>query len=95
MVVTGGSDGMGLEFCHKMADKGFNICIISRNEEKMKEKLQEIREKCGKLIKTKYIVADFSVMSKYEDYVRIAEELKTIDIAMLFLNSGWSVIIPF
>lgn len=34
-------------------------------------------------------------MSKYEDYVKIAEELKSIDIAMLFLNAGWSVIIPF
>lgn len=31
VVVTGGSDGIGLEICHQMAAKGFNICIIARN----------------------------------------------------------------
>ena len=35
-VVTGGSDGYGLDICHKLAAQGFNICIIARNEEKMK-----------------------------------------------------------
>ena len=30
-VVTGGSDGIGLEICYQMAEKGFNICIVSRN----------------------------------------------------------------
>lgn len=34
-------------------------------------------------------------MSKYDDNVRIADELKSIDIAMIFLNAGWSVIVPF
>ena len=39
VVVTGGSDGFGYEICKKLAAKGFNICIIARNEQKMKEKL--------------------------------------------------------
>ena len=39
VVVTGGSDGIGLEICHQMAAKGFNICIIARNQQKMEEKL--------------------------------------------------------
>lgn len=30
-VVTGGSDGIGLAFCHELAEQGFNICLISRN----------------------------------------------------------------
>lgn len=30
VVVTGGSDGIGLEICHQMAAQGFNVCIISR-----------------------------------------------------------------
>ena len=44
-VVTGGSDGIGLELCHQLADQGFNICMISRNKAKMEEKLQAIKEK--------------------------------------------------
>ena len=42
-VVTGGSDGLGLAYCQELALKSFNICIISRNEEKIKEKLKELR----------------------------------------------------
>jgi len=44
-VVTGGSDGIGFGMCKKLAGEGFNICIISRNEGKMKDKLKEIAEK--------------------------------------------------
>ena len=30
-LITGGSDGIGLEMCHNLAGQGFNICIVSRN----------------------------------------------------------------
>ena len=44
-VVTGGSDGIGLEMCKHLArDHGFNICIVARNEEKMQQKLIEIQK---------------------------------------------------
>jgi 17beta-estradiol 17-dehydrogenase / very-long-chain 3-oxoacyl-CoA reductase len=59
-VVTGGSDGIGEQFCHQLAEKGFNICIISRNKSKMIEKLEEIKKSAPREIKTKCIVADFS-----------------------------------
>ena len=39
-VVTGGSDGIGEQFCLQLAQKGFNICIISRNKSKMIENLE-------------------------------------------------------
>ena len=38
-VVTGGSDGIGLEMCHQLADQGFNICIMSRSKDKIDSKL--------------------------------------------------------
>lgn len=31
VIVTGGSDGIGLGFCEEFADLGFNICMIARN----------------------------------------------------------------
>lgn len=31
-VVTGGSDGIGFEICGQMAARGFNICIIARDD---------------------------------------------------------------
>ena len=90
-VVTGGSDGIGEQFCHQLARQGFNICIVARNKAKMIEKLEEIKRESGRDIKTKYIVADFSEMTKYADYEYIAEELKGIDVGMLVLNAGWAV----
>jgi hypothetical protein len=42
-VVTGGSDGIGLAMCEHLAANGFNICIMSRNSDKMKEKLTLIK----------------------------------------------------
>lgn len=41
-VVTGGSDGIGLEMAKKLAREGFSICLVARNEDKMKEKIAEI-----------------------------------------------------
>ena len=38
-VITGGSDGIGLEICDQMAELGFNICIIGRSQTKILEKL--------------------------------------------------------
>ena len=84
VVVTGGSDGFGYEICKKFAAKGFNICIIARNEQKMKEKLATLPTN----IETMYIVADFFGMTEMEDYQRIGTELKSLDIALLFLNAG-------
>ena len=97
-VVTGGSDGIGEQFCKDMAAKGFNICIIARTEQKMRDKLRGIEayavEK-GKKIKTRYVVCDLAKATKYEEYGKIAEALKDIDVAMLFLNAGWTCMGPF
>ena len=59
-VVTGGSDGIGLEMCRHLArDNGFNICIVARNEKKIEEKLNEIKT-ANPEIETRCVVCDFS-----------------------------------
>ena len=77
-MVTGGSDGIGEQYCKDLAAKGFNICIIARNADKMKQKLEDIKAyaaKSGKDVKTKYVVADLAALTKYDDYAKIAEQL--------------------
>lgn len=34
-LVTGGSDGIGLAMCDNLANQGFNIIMVSRNQAKM------------------------------------------------------------
>jgi len=35
-LVTGSTDGIGLEFARQLAREGFNICLVSRTESKLK-----------------------------------------------------------
>jgi short-subunit dehydrogenase len=56
--------------------------VISRNEQKIKEKLKNIHTK------TRCVVADMGKMASYQDYAKIAKELEDIDIGMLILNAG-------
>ena len=66
-VVTGGSDGIGFGMCNNLAKQGFNICIVSRNEKKINEKLELIKKECPN-VKTMCIVADFSKMGSIGEY---------------------------
>ena len=87
-VVTGGSDGIGEQYCKDLARQGFNICVVARNLDKINQKLQDIRESCGRVIETKAVVADFAKMSTIEEYQKVADQMKDLDIALLLLNAG-------
>jgi 17beta-estradiol 17-dehydrogenase / very-long-chain 3-oxoacyl-CoA reductase len=71
MVITGGSDGIGFEYCKELAKQGFNICMIGRNKDKMISKLNEIQALYK--VKTRFVVADFSTMVSMDDYNKVAE----------------------
>ena len=57
-VVTGASDGIGEGFCYELAKDGFNICLISRTESKLR-KVEENIKKINPKVSTKVVVADF------------------------------------
>lgn len=60
----------------------------------MIEKLEAIKAvaaKAGNAIKSRYVVADFALLTKYQDYSLIAEKIKDIDIAMIILSTGEEV----
>lgn len=92
-LVTGGSDGIGLEMCHQLAAQGFNILMVARNEKKMQTRLEEIKAACGKPIECDYIVCDFSNYTKISDYrnilgPKISGDGKDIGVAIL--NAGYA-----
>lgn len=43
VVVTGGSDGIGLGFCEEFAALGFNIVMVARNKAKIEAALEKIK----------------------------------------------------
>ena len=57
-VVTGATSGIGEAYAHYLADKGINILLISRSENKLKNVATSL-EKYN--VEVEYIVHDFSV----------------------------------
>ena len=35
-LVTGASSGIGLQICHSLASRGYNVILTSRSEDKLK-----------------------------------------------------------
>lgn len=85
--------------CKKLALEGFNICIVSRSQKKIEEKLEEVRSECrsgDSSFKTLCVVADFSKLFTIEEYkATIGDKVAHLDIGILALNAGWAVMGPF
>ncbi|HZB91720.1 MAG TPA: SDR family oxidoreductase [Stellaceae bacterium] len=45
-IVTGGSSGIGRAFARKLAQKGYDLSLIARGEDKLNEAAAEIRRSC-------------------------------------------------
>ncbi|CAD8126095.1 unnamed protein product [Paramecium sonneborni] len=84
-VITGGSDGIGKEFCIQLAKQKFNIALISRNAKKMDQICLELQN-YG--VQTKYIVADFNNGYTEDFYNQIYKQLEYLDISILVNNVG-------
>lgn len=87
-VVTGGSDGIGLEMSNQLAGYGFNVCIVSRNLEKIEQKIAELRQSHPNT-QFKAVKADISTMSTMDAYNELVQrELADLDLGVVCLNAG-------
>ena len=96
VLVTGATDGIGKEFCNQFAKLGFNLILVSRNEEKLKKVSSEFQSKYPN-IKTEIIEFDFTKKTSIEDYNESFknEKIQNLDISVLINNIGISQRIPF
>ncbi|RDW58174.1 very-long-chain 3-oxoacyl-CoA reductase [Coleophoma cylindrospora] len=94
-IVTGASDGIGKEYAIQLAQKGFNIVLVSRTESKLQALAKEIEQKnyLGTPIQTKVLAMDFS-KNDDGDYARLKALVDGLDVAILINNVGQSHSIP-
>ena len=92
-VITGGSGGLGMTFAKQLAEKGFNIVLIARNAEKLEVLANEIRTTYNVLVKC--IAFDFGAGDYVKNWLKLEEELKGLDIAILVNNLGAYSWVPF
>jgi 17beta-estradiol 17-dehydrogenase / very-long-chain 3-oxoacyl-CoA reductase len=82
-VVTGTTSGIGLAFAKALCRIGFNVLMVSRNEQKLKEMKDEI-SKSNKNIKVEYLSIDLSQSSG---------EVLTGELRRFFTNNNVTVLV--
>ena len=87
-LVTGATDGIGLEFCKQLAKDGFNICLVSRTESKLKAVVENDLKSLK--IETRIVVANFVGSNNMAPYENILDQVKDLDIGLVVLNAGVS-----
>lgn len=90
-IVTGGAQGIGLNYASAVAAAGAGVAIADLNIEKAKETAAMLAQEYG--VKTMAIEADVTVPEQVERMcAEMAREMGTIDIA--FCNAGISINVP-
>tara|TARA_A100001015_G_scaffold155948_1_gene173091 strand:- start:70 stop:381 length:312 start_codon:yes stop_codon:yes gene_type:complete len=80
-LVGGSSKGIGLGIATELANSGASVCLMARNESKLKEIVGQLPNSSNH----SYLVVDFS---KFEDYkIKIEEYVKNNKIDILVNNT--------
>lgn len=88
-IITGSTDGIGYEFAKKLAKLNFNLVMIGRNEDKLKNCSTTIKKEINcnaKIIEICCDAKDFTEMD--ERIAMIVERTSKIDISILINNVG-------
>ena len=91
-IVTGATDGIGLEFVNQLARVGYNIIIVSRTKSKL-DSVAENLAAAHKGINIRYLAIDFSNAGQ-SDYAALSSLIQGLDIAVLINNVGRSHDVP-
>ncbi|TVY44764.1 Very-long-chain 3-oxoacyl-CoA reductase [Lachnellula subtilissima] len=93
-VITGASDGIGKEYAIQLAQKGFNLLLVSRTQSKLDTLRQEIEHKyAGSAVKVKVLAMDFAEDDE-KDYAALQALVNDLDVGILINNVGLSHSIP-
>lgn len=85
-LITGASSGIGEEFAKNLASRGFNLILVARRA----ERLREIKEKITNIfdVKIKLMCLD---LSKTEHCKKLYEKVKKLHIDVLINNAGFGL----
>lgn len=93
-MITGASDGIGKEFALQLSRQNFSLLLLSRTSSKLTSVAEEISSGVNDSIEIKTFTIDFASASSDQDYSRLAELIKDLDISILINNVGLSHSIP-
>ena len=86
-VITGATSGIGAAFARKLSDRGFNLVITGRREDRIRDLAKEIAERSG--VDVEVVIAELSDQNTVEDLARKIAEIR--DLEILVNNAGFSI----
>ena len=91
-LITGASEGIGLELARIFAREGYHLVLVARNKEKLLAVGEELSTRCG--VNVRVIPKDLSVRSAPDEiFAELSES--GIEIHTLVNNAGYTVYGPF
>ncbi len=85
-LITGATSGIGAEFARQLANRGYNLVLTARNEERLKDSAARLAAEYS--VQTEYIPADLSDPNGVE---LVSRRLEKPDIALLVNNAGYGL----
>ena len=87
-LITGATDGIGKGFARELARNGFNIILVSRTAQKLRDTAQELQAEFK--VDTQEVEADFGkcTINPINFFTAIHDQVKDKDIAVLVNNVG-------
>ena len=85
-LITGASSGIGKEMAKNLASRGFNLILVARRPDKLKEVKKQIAMFSD--VKVKLISRD---LSKPEQCVQLYEQVKRLNVDMVVNNAGFGL----
>ncbi|KAN0033841.1 hypothetical protein ACTFIV_000317 [Dictyostelium citrinum] len=74
VVVTGASSGIGLGIANELAKKGCKVILIARNENKLKNAIENIKIQFGN-IRCYYISSDLTIEDQFNNCIKEIEKI--------------------
>ena len=85
-VITGATSGIGAEFARQLAERGYDLVLVARNGERLRETAKALAERWN--VRTEDLVADLSTQEGVES---VARRLAGPDVALLVNNAGYGL----
>ena len=83
-VVTGASAGIGMHLAKGLAQRGYNLILVARREERLKQLAEDLSQQCG----TQSMVLPCD-LSKTKECERLMQEIGDYPIEVFINNAGF------
>ena len=84
-LITGGSSGMGLEYAHQLAKKGYDLVLVSNRQEELEQASEELSKVYPVRVVTRF--QDLSAETAADELMAFCQE-QSIEVEVLINNAG-------